>query len=494
MLNKERNLTLCKIILVHLILLFSFTTVKAQEGLIQKMSIDSTASDSINPIKTKAKIKQISIIGNRKTKELVFYREVGYYVGDSLPVSNLSVTIAKIQLDLIDTKLFTNVLVNIKNWDEEGLELHIYVREKWYIIPIPIFQLADRNFNEWWIDHKRSLNRIQYGALVNWSNFRGRNETLSISASLGFAQMLGLKYHIPYLSKDDRIGLIVELQMMRTKRMAYNTLDDKLDFVYRNRIMKRTIDFAPTLIINRNKFVKHYIEGRYTYRWVDKEVSQLNSDYFLNNKHTQSAISVEYRIDIDKRILKAYPTSGYQIKGAFTNYCLGLQKYVNMTSTTLSGSVFYTLDKKKKHSIGNYLKLKGSIPFKQPYNIQSGLGYDEDLVRGYELYVIDGQSFILAKNEYRFNFASVSFKPKSKRKIEQINQVFPFDFYLKAFVDAGYVKDRFFTMDNHLRNKWLIGGGVGIDVLILYDKLIRFEYAFNGKGEKGLFFHLDLPF
>ncbi|MCO5247951.1 MAG: sorting and assembly machinery component 50 [Chitinophagales bacterium] len=471
--------------------------VSASDSLLLQTDSSKFTTDSnltTTPTTTKVKIKQISIIGNRKTKGFVFYRETGYKVGDSLPVENMAKTLARIQRDLINTKLFTNVLVNIKNWDDEGLDLFIFVIEKWYIIPIPIFQLADRNFNEWWIDHKRSLNRIQYGALVNWSNFRGRNETIGVSASLGFAQLFGVHYHIPYLTKNDRLGLIVELQMMRSRRMAYNTIHDKLQFVYRDRLMKKVIDFAPTLIINKNKYIRHFIEARYAFRWIDKEVSNLNQDYFLKKKNTQSVFSLEYRFDIDKRILKAYPTEGYEIKGSLTNYGLKLQKDIDMTAATLSGSVFFTLDKKNKHSTASYLKVKGSFPYKQPYDIQSGLGYDEDIVRGYELYVVDGQSYVLTKNEYRYNFANFAFKPKSQRKLDQMNQSFPFSFYVKAFLDAGYVKDRFFTLDNPLRNKWMYGGGVGIDVLMLYDKLLRFEYAVNRKGEKGLFFHLDLPF
>lgn len=439
-------------------------------------------------------IKNIVISGNKKTREEVVIREMGFGIGDSLPVTNISQVIDRIKLNLLNTKLFTDVQINIKNWDNDGLEIHLQVVEKWYIIPIPIFQLADRNLNEWWVDRNRDFKRIQYGVSLNWANFRGRNENLTVSASLGFAQLLGFNYYMPNLSKNGKIGASFNVQMMQSKRMAYDTYQDKLRFVYEDRIIKRSIDIAPRLILHRNINIQHYIEGRFSYRWVDKKVSELNQDYFLNGANTQSAIALEYGFNIDKRTLRAYPTSGYQVKGTLTNYGMGLQRQVNMTTLTLAASKFFTLDKYGKHSTGHYVKVKGSYPKKQPYNLQSGLGYGQDFVRGYEYYVVDGQSYTLVKNEYRYQFASWRLAMNSKKANAAIKQTFPFDFFVKAYIDAGYVDDNYFTRNNTLHNQWLVGGGIGIDMLILYDKLIRIEYSVNKSKQHGLYLHLELPF
>lgn len=442
----------------------------------------------------RSKIKNIVITGNKKTRPQVIIREMGFAIGDSIPVANIAMSLDRIRLNILNTKLFTEVQLNVKNWDDKGLEIHVQVTERWYILPIPIFQLADRNLNEWWVDRNKDFKRIQYGLSLNWSNFRGRNENLTISASLGFAQHLGFNYHMPNLSKNGKVGASFNVQMMQTKRMAYDTYQDKLRFVYEDRIIKRSIDIAPRLLLHKNINIQHYIEAKYSYRWVDDIVSELNKDYFLNNANTQSAISLEYGFNIDKRTLKAYPTSGHQLKGTLTNYGMGLQKQVNMTTVTFSASKYFSLDKFNKHSTGHYIKLKGSYPRKQPYNLQSGLGYEQDFVRGYEYYVIDGQSYTLLKNEYRYQFASLRLGANPKKSNPLLKQKLPFDFFVKAYVDAGYVDDRYFTKFNTLRNEWMVGAGVGIDVLLMYDKLVRVEYSLNRNKQHGLYLHLELPF
>ncbi len=442
----------------------------------------------------KSKIKDIVITGNKKTRPHVIIREMGFGIGDSIPVSNISLTLDRIKLNILNTKLFTDIKLNVRNWDDQGLEIHVQVTERWYILPIPIFQLADRNLNEWWVDRNKDFKRIQYGVSLNWTNFRGRNENLTITASLGFAHLLGFNYHMPNLSKNGRVGASFNIQMMQSKRMAYGTYRDKLRFIYEDRIIKRSIDIAPRLLLHRNINIQHYIEAKYSYRWIDPVVSELNSDYFLDGVNTQSAISLEYGFNIDKRTLRAYPTTGYQLKGTLTNYGMGLQKQVNMTTVTFSGSKFFSLDKYNKHSTGHYIKVKGSYPRKQPYNLQSGLGYGQDFVRGYEYYVIDGQSYTLVKNEYRYKLGSVGLGASSKKEKPLLKQKLPFDFFVKAYIDGGYVDDSYFTRYNTLHNQWMVGAGVGLDVLMMYDKLIRIEYSLNRNKQHGLYLHLELPF
>jgi outer membrane protein assembly factor BamA len=453
-----------------------------------------TISKIIKGTGEKAIIRNIIISGNKKTLEKVVVRELGFSVGDSLPVNNIAGVLDRLKLNLLNTKLFSDVQMNIKNWENEGLDLDITVVEKWYIIPIPIFQLADRNINEWWVDRNHDFSRIQYGLTVNWSNFRGRNENLIVSASLGFAQMFNITYEMPNLSKNGKIGTSFNIMMLQSKRMPYNTFNDKLIFYYDDEIIKRSMDMSSRLLLHRNIYIQHYIETKISYRWIADKISELNNDYFLNGANTQLGVSLEYGFDIDRRTLKAYPTRGYRLQGTITNYGLGLQKQVNVTTASLYLSKFFTLDDYDKHSTGHSIKLKGSYPSKQPYNIQSGLGYEQDFVRGYELFVIDGQSYALIKNEYRYRLGSLRLAFNKKKTSNYSKQVFPIDFYLKTYLDAGYVEDKYFTKSNTLRNQWMIGTGVGLDVLILYDKLIRMEYSINREKQHGFFIHLELPF
>jgi len=40
-----------------------------------------------------------------------------------------------------------------------------------------------------------------------------------------------------------------------------------------------------------------------------------------------------------------------------------------------------------------------------------------------------------------------------------------------------------------LNNKYLHTWGIGLDILTIYDVVLKFEYSFNQLGDKGFYFH-----
>ncbi|MCU7375765.1 hypothetical protein PEC18_34350 [Paucibacter sp. O1-1] len=69
----------------------------------------------------------------------------------------------KLEIDrrkVVNTNLFVTVdLLTQPNIDSVRTDIRIVVKERWYLIAVPVFQLADRNFNEWWYERKRDLSR-----------------------------------------------------------------------------------------------------------------------------------------------------------------------------------------------------------------------------------------------------------------------------------------------------------------------------------------------
>jgi hypothetical protein len=61
-------------------------------------------------------------------------------------------------------------------------------------------------------------------------------------------------------------------------------------------------------------------------------------------------------------------------------------------------------------------------------------------------------------------------------------------------LQAGYVHDPELSLRGRLANTPMYAGGVGIDILLFYDLLFRFEYSVNRFGENGLFLHRKYPF
>lgn len=418
---------------------------------------------------------------------------MGFGEGDPIPTLNIVETLEKARINIFNLKIFNYVGLNIRNWVGDSLDVEVTVVERWYIIPIPIFQLADRNINEWWRDRGHDFNRIQYGISLNWENFRGRNESLRVSASLGFAQLLELDYRMPGLSPGGRFGASIYFNLLRSKRMPYNTQEDKLIFHYDDEYIKKAFELGPKFIFRRSIYQTHFAEARYGYRWVGDTISALNPNYFLGGENRQQFIKISYTFELDKRNFRAYPTAGYYLWGQFENYGLGLQDKVNMTKLTAQVSKYFTLDKKEKHATGHMVRGMVSFPVEQPYNLQRGLGYFQEIVRGNEYFVVDGQQYLLLKNEYKFRVFSFRMSDILKNKGPAMMNALPFSIFLKTFFDAGYVKDRFWTEGNTLRNQWLYGWGAGIDIVMYNNRMLRIEYAFNRKLQKGLYLHFELP-
>ena len=134
-----------------------------------------------------------------------------------------------------------------------------------------------------------------------------------------------------------------------------------------------------------------------------------------------------------------------------------------------------------------------SGPKRQPYLQTIGLGYRNDLVRGYELYVIDGQDYALIKNELKFRLFSIQ-KHFDWIPIKQFNTI-PLAAYLNTFADAAYVQNKYPELSNtRLGNKALYGAGAGLDLVTFYNIVARMNLTFNANGERRFFFNIFREF
>jgi outer membrane protein assembly factor BamA len=443
-------------------------------------------------------IRKILIEGNKKTKEYVIRRELTIKEGQVLNAAELDSLILINRLQVFNLKIFNEVNFNILNWNEDGLDLVIKVYEKWTIIPFPVIKFADRNVNEWWKQRGHDFKRLQYGLTVNWANFSGRNDLFRVSASFGFAQVFEGTYIIPQINKKGTIGLATTSTLMRSKRVAYNTINDILQYLELSKVYHYTnIKFEPTIFFRPRINVTHYFEGGYGYTKVSDSVIIANPKYFTNQENTQHYVKVGYMFEADYRNIKAYATQGWLLRMGFTNYGLGFMDDVKMTTMFARFSKYDTWKKHPKWSLANYGKLQLSFRNKQPYNLQAyqSLGYKENLVRGYELYVLDGQHALLFKTEQRFRLMEFRLKNIKKLQGKGIMQrslaYLPINLMLKTYFDAGYVWDNQFELNNDLKNKWIFGFGVGLDLITFSNQLFRIEYSVNRKMENRLYLHFE---
>ncbi|MBR9777016.1 MAG: hypothetical protein GYB55_19150, partial [Cytophagales bacterium] len=72
--------------------------------------------------------------------------------------------------------------------------------------------------------------------------------------------------------------------------------------------------------------------------------------------------------------------------------------------------------------------------------------------------------------------------------------VFPIKLYLSGNFDHGYVRDaNRLPLNAALINKYLLGYGLGLDLIGMYDAVFRFEYSVNNMGTGSFFVNVKAP-
>ena len=196
--------------LIHCFIFFLFLNVsKAQE------QNDTTLKKSQG-----YSVGTITLIGNKITKDRILFRELTFHTDDVIDTNDIQKLIKRSEENLYNTSLFNSVHIT---WllEDKKINIFIIVTERWYIFPLPIFEVAERNFNVWW--QTKDFSRIVYGGILNWNNFRGRNEVLSLSLRLGYTQRVSFYYSIPYINKKQRSGLAFGFAYSRNHQSSVST-------------------------------------------------------------------------------------------------------------------------------------------------------------------------------------------------------------------------------------------------------------------------------
>ena len=102
-----------------------------------------------------------TITGNKITKDRIILRELIIHEGDSMSTTVLYEKLERSRQNLMNTGLFNTVTVLPLYLDARSAMVEVTVNERWYLWPSLIFDLADPNFNTWWLT--KDLDRVNYG-------------------------------------------------------------------------------------------------------------------------------------------------------------------------------------------------------------------------------------------------------------------------------------------------------------------------------------------
>ncbi|TLU98750.1 BamA/TamA family outer membrane protein [Dyadobacter luticola] len=437
-------------------------------------------------------VGEIKVEGNHKTRSGIILREMAIRPGDTLSQEAFKEQLELDRRKVVNTNLFITVdLLTQASEDSVHTDVRILVKERWYLIVMPVFQLADRNFNEWWYERKRDLSRTVYGVYMSYGNVTGRADKLRLVAEFGFIPKFEIAYTLPYLDKAKKTGLTVGTSYSINKTTAFRTWHDKLQYLSSEDInRRRSITYVS--LTRRNKFYTfHTADLRYSYSKISDTIAALNPNYLLNGNKIQKYFQLTYSFSYDRRDNVQYALSGQ-------TFGLQASKIGLLPSDDVQTMYFYGLYRKfiplgKKWFFNTGVRGRISFPKRQPYLQTIGLGYRNDLVRGYELYVVDGQDYGLIKNELKYKLFSLQ-KTFSFIPIRQFSTV-PLAVYINSFADAGYVRNHYPEFSStRLGNSMLYGAGAGLDVVTFYNIVARFNLTLNGNREGRFFFNIAREF
>ncbi|MEO6290911.1 MAG: POTRA domain-containing protein [Ginsengibacter sp.] len=443
-----------------------------------KTEITDTAS--------KLSLRKIIVTGNKKTKSYIILREMQVKPGDSVIISRIPDELDKARSFIYNTTLFVDVNVSALIVNAQEFDIIVHVIERWYIFPIPVFQLADRSLNEWVDKHNADLNRVSYGIRFIHRNVSGRNDQFSINVINGYTRNISLNYRAPYSNPSLTEGVLVDGGYYQSREIPVLTTAQNDIFYFRKDDFVRNEWFARGAYLSRKGLTKRetFSLSFHHIRVDDSVISQqYNPGYFNSKSTTQNFPEMEYKlqyINVDNIL---YPLKGFTSSFILNKRGLQLKDNINRLSLKAGYSVYFAHLNKWYSS----LKFSGEIklPFTQPFVNRRAIGYGEDYLRGYELYVIDAAAsayakFDLKKQVIRFNIPTL-LNSKTYNKI-------PFRIYAKSFADLGYayIQQQFNT---RLNNKVLCSGGIGIDAVTIYDLKLSIEFSLNQLGQKGLFLH-----
>ncbi len=434
-------------------------------------------------------IDTIRIEGNKHTRANIILRELPFQAGDTCRLTKLKQWFEESKRVLMNTTLFQQVAVFADSSWAYRVRVTVRVLERFNIYPVFFISPIDRNINQWLVEQRASLKRINYGAQLFLNNTSGRGDRLLATFNGGYTQEFSLSYELPYLGKQLKWGLRVGFSVGRNKEVNVETVNDKQVFLR-----------------DPDRFIRHFeqVYGELQYRprintrhsfgfqWMQDRVADTvrlrNPNFYPKGESRIRYPRLQYTLNYQRVDYLPYP-----MKGSLAQLQLaraGIGSSVSMWEIHAKAMMHWPIAPKWSWAWSVYAGWKS--PSDQPFVNRRFLGYGTQFLSGYEYNVVDGISggltrVMLTRQWINHTIRIHFFKDKEPIRI-------PVRLMSRAFMQTGYVHDPAVPVGGRLANQWQYSGGVGLDLLLFYDVLLRLEYSVNRFGENGLFLHRKYPF
>lgn len=436
-------------------------------------------------------VDEIVIEGNNITKPSIIYREMTFAVGDTISENRFNEEIKISKENLQNTTLFNFVDIETIYDGIEKVTIVVKVTERWYIWPYPYLVYSDRNLNSWY--EADDFSRFSYGFDLEYKNFLGLKHSIKLTMIGGYNQNYGFTYDVPYLDKRQSLGLEFGAGYKRDKEVAYATEANKVQyFNVADEFAKQTVYVMLKPYYRFGYRNRLFLAMEYNDTKFSDSLPSLNDDFvnvFGETRFQYISLSLTFKNDF--RDEQNYPLNGHYLEMMLHKNGIGVFEtapddfYGKMTFDwyqPIKGRWYWASNVTAKFSYGSDVA----------YFLNQGLGYKNDYVRTYDLYVIDAANFALMKNNLKFAILNPTTMYVPFIKNERFGKIH-LALYANVFFDCAYSWNMPGNPSSFLDNRFIYGTGVGIDFVTYYDKVIRFEYGINDMGETGLFIHLVAP-
>ncbi len=424
-------------------------SIKKRDSIVTLINDKPQYVDSLDLI-----VKDIIITGNDVTKDEIILREMQLK-------KNKAFTSKKYEHDLrsiYNLRLFLKVdIIPIPVSDKEVV-VNVDVQEKWYILPLPHGGLEEGEWKKLWV-----------GLNLRWENFRGRNETVSLSFRVFYNPAIRFSYSVPWIGEKAHLYSSIGFGYEKTRNQSLEALgkptggetirynDSNFDYFRFNALW--TIGKYIT------DGVSLFTDAGYDYL----RVSQYAPGRTLSPAGKDKYITLGAGLHFDSRDIYDFATKGYYIKTSFTRYGF-IDKSINFGRFNFESQSFipFYLSKKYYITLASRLYTSQSIGAVVPLYNHEFLGYGENYVRGWKNFAYEGENVLTSYNEMRIPIFQPDYIKADKiailRDLPIVKKLeLKHGLYFTMFYDIGSV----WNNNDNLRNvRFRSGAGIGLDFIL----------------------------
>ena len=476
-------------------------------------------------------ISDICITGNDVTKSYIILRELPFQSHQTLSAQKLDTLMLRAKENLLNTTLFNYVtltLTPIRNLErgqnsfphdgqaEQGSEnlqdvqgqkdeqaqrekqaenlgfeavvVNVNVEERWFVWPLFEIRLEDRNTTSWM--KKMNWKRVTYLTGVNINNLFGVSQRLTVRGFLGWDTGVDLTYSKIALDNKRKTFLTFRSYHLLNKSVEYITTDNKVRSLSSSRYNLRSSGTQATFTWRPHHRRTYSAALGYDVSKITDTVLRENPLYWGVNSKVSRTISFNAEYVHDNRNWTCYPTEGTYFEAG-----LRLEESNGFDFSYAQATAEFQYLKKLSNRWFVSTSLRGATSLYSNYSYihTKAIGYNTANVTGYELYVIDGQSFITQNNSIKFlilpqKVVKLGFIPKW----DKFNKPF-FTIYGKLMFDWGYVWQNRKELNNSYSNSLLMGVGACADIVSYYDIILSLGYGVNNHGKGTFLFGFRAP-